>query len=846
MLMRRTIILVVCMLLTDQASAQRRLTVHNQADTKAIAVERGWLTRHVDASGRTIELQAIVNGTPRYYMSHNVDAADSASTDECWPGGAGGLNLTGAGVTLGIWDGGAVYTTHGEFQGRAVQMDGAVDPSTHATHVAGTMIAGGTWPGNPTYPAGCSKGMAHGATLHCHDWNNDVSEVSAAAAAGLRISNHSYGLVTGWVYGDFGQGENWYWFGDTTVSAVEDHHFGRYSSTSRSWDQLARANVYYLCVKSAGNDRNDYPGDGAGHYYINPATENWAWSTAQRDPDGDYDCTSHAGIAKNCLTVGAVNDIGGGYGAPGDVQMTTFSSWGPADDGRIKPDIVANGYQLFSSYSRDGAQDFWAVSSGTSMSSPSMSGSLGLLIEHWRQTHPSADDMRSATLKALVIHTADESGDADGPDYKFGWGLLNTLGAARTITEDVNESLTISEWTRQNGDAAFEIEVSTNGTDDELRVTLCWTDPAGTPPADTLDNPAQMLVNDLDLRVESAPDTFLPWILDPADPAAAAATGDNSTDNVEQVVIDNPGVGDFTIRVTHKGALQDGQQAFSLIITGGTTNDCNGNGTPDADDLANCDGSLWCSDCNENGILDACEADSDGDGVIDDCDECHGYDDNADSDGDGKPNGCDNCAYVANAGQLDTDADGQGDACDNCPDIPNADQGDVDADGVGNACDNCLFTPNSDQRDSDGDGVGDACETAEPPPEEEDPDDNADQDDSTPSDPVEDDASDESGTPVDSEDTSTPENIEDTLGPPPVAVCGFGVVSVMPLMFCGLVWMKQGRCTRRSLLLCQCCFDGFNPRSRGLQSARSFGKGDFYSARSFEKSKSYSSRRRAD
>jgi len=82
----------------------------------------------------------------------------------------------------------------------------------------------------------------------------------------------------------------------------------------------------------------------------------------------------------------------------------------------------------------------------------------------------------------------------------------------------------------------------------------------------------------------------------------------------------------------------------------------------------------------------------------------------ADSDGDGIPNNVDNCPSVANPAQTDTDADGIGDACDNCRTVANPTQVDADADGLGDACDNCPAVANPLQTDSDADGVGDACD----------------------------------------------------------------------------------------------------------------------------------------
>lgn len=120
-------------------------------------------------------------------------------------------------------------------------------------------------------------------------------------------------------------------------------------------------------------------------------------------------------VAKNILTVGAVNDVNGGYlplQGPASVQMTGFSSYGPTDDGRIKPDLVANGWLLLSTW---GEPNYFAVIAGTSMAAPSVAGSLLLVQEHYEDMHGSDDFMRAATLKALAIHSADETGAADGP-----------------------------------------------------------------------------------------------------------------------------------------------------------------------------------------------------------------------------------------------------------------------------------------------------------------------------------------------------------------------------------------------------------------------------------------------
>ena len=150
-------------------------------------------------------------------------------------------------------------------------------------------------------------------------------------------------------------------------------------------------------------------------------------------PDGNggtgYDIIGSWGTAKNILTVGAVNDVNG-YTNPGGVRMSSFSGWGPTDDGRIKPDIVGNGVSVLSAGSS--APDAYSVLQGTSMSAPGVAGSMLLLQQMYSRLHR-GDFMYSSTLKALVIHTAFEAGTANGPDYSFGWGLMNTEGAANHI-----------------------------------------------------------------------------------------------------------------------------------------------------------------------------------------------------------------------------------------------------------------------------------------------------------------------------------------------------------------------------------------------------------------------------
>ena len=507
--------------------------------------------RVVKPDGTTYELIRFEGNRPIYYMTNNLNAAHTTRASRVWPGGSAGLSLNGSGVLLGIWDGGSVRATHQEFGGRAVVRDGS-GTSGHGTHVGGTMIAAGV--------DADAKGGSFAATLDSYDWNDDMAEMAAAAAAGLRISNHSYGLVTGW-----NNNGGWRWWGNATVDQQEAHQFGFYDAEARGWDDICFNAPYYLPLKSAGNDRGEGPSlasQPTGEFWNGSA---WVPNTVVRNLDGNntgYDSISSAGVAKNSFTVGAVDDAVN-YTGPGSVAMSSFSCWGPTDDGRVKPDIVANGINLYSTTS--GANDSYGGASGTSMATPNASGSLGLLVQHHRGLFAGAD-MRAATLKGLAIHTADECGPSDGPDYSFGWGLLNIEAAAAIITQKSTWADALAERTLADGDE-FQTVYHSDGTE-PIKITLSWTDPAGTVGANALNNRTPKLVNDLDIRIEKDGTTYSPWVLDPDNPSAAATTGDNIRDNVEQIVIPAPAEGDYTVTVSHKNSLQGGSQAYSMIVSG--------------------------------------------------------------------------------------------------------------------------------------------------------------------------------------------------------------------------------------------------------------------------------------
>lgn len=547
---------------------EKTVDADERAELEDRAQALGLPLRRELADGTVLALQGFRGKRPIYYITDNLNAADTISTDEVHAGGSLGLALDGAGETLLEWDSSSARLTHQELTGRVVNLDGA-SSGTHSSHVAGTMIASGV--------NGNAKGMAPAADLVSYDFNSDEAEMAAEQLNPdpIKVSNHSYGFITGWRFNFFGDGL-WVWFGDVQISTVEDQVFGYYLVNAQTWDQIAYDSPYYLMVKSAGNDRGDGPGGTVSHWHFDSSAggNQFVMATDSHPQDGDttgWDTIGGGvGTAKNILTVGAVNDIPGGWTQPSDVVMSSFSGWGPTDDGRIKPDVVANGVSLLSS--SNSSDVAYTSLSGTSMSTPNTSGSMALLHQHANNLF--GNYFKAATMKGLILHTASEAGNP-GPDYVFGWGLVNTAGAADVLSAQAGANpyfFHLMEETLADGNT-LEYTVNSDGAS-PLAVTMAWTDVPGAVPADILDPPDAILVNDLDVRLIGPDSTvYEPWILDPANPGDAATTGDNTRDSVEQVFIATPDAGAYTLQVTHKGSLVTpveglSEQDVSLVVTG--------------------------------------------------------------------------------------------------------------------------------------------------------------------------------------------------------------------------------------------------------------------------------------
>lgn len=402
----------------------------------------------------------------------------------------GGRRYDGTGVVMGIADDGAIGP-HIDFTGRLTQYTTNFNlGNTHGDMVSG--IAVGAANLDPT-----KKGMAPGAYLHLYAISNYphvVPAVANYASLGTTITSTSYSQGNG----------------------------GVYTSDAATIDDQIRNNTMLMHVFSAGNagTANHNYGAGAG----------WGNIT------GGYKA------AKNVMAVANLRNTD---------QLENSSSRGPARDGRIKPDIAANGYNQLST----GPNNTYLVGGGTSAASPGIAGIYAQLSHAYRANNNDSVPP-SAFLKAAMLNTAEDLGNP-GPDFRFGWGRINALRAVQTIENNRFFTGNIS-----TGDSAVHaLQVPANVK--ELRIMVYWADKAG------VANATKALVNNLDLRVHApGGSVVLPWVLNPTPTVAAlnspAVRGVDTLNNVEQVTITDPTEGNYSIRV-HGTAVPFGPQRYWIV-----------------------------------------------------------------------------------------------------------------------------------------------------------------------------------------------------------------------------------------------------------------------------------------
>ncbi|MFT3845623.1 MAG: S8 family serine peptidase [Lacibacter sp.] len=242
-------------------------------------------------------------------------------------------------------------------------------------------------------------------------------------------------------------------------------------------------------------------------------------------------------VGKNSLDVGD-------YSISSD-NLNTSSSRGPVNDGRIKPEIIASGSQVTTTYYNNTYSSGW----GTSHSAPLVTGVWALLTERYKQLHSDAYP-KAALLKAVICNSGDDRGNA-GPDFSWGFGLINPRKAVEMVEQDHYFTSTASTGSLNN--QVISVPAGTK----QLKVMLYWHDKEGSPLA------ANALVNDLDLTVTDGATTYQPWILDPAPFSVSniATRGADHINNIEQVTIDNPGTS-VTVSVSGLNVPSGPQEYF--------------------------------------------------------------------------------------------------------------------------------------------------------------------------------------------------------------------------------------------------------------------------------------------
>ena len=398
-------------------------------------------------------------------------------------------NLKGDGMNIGVWDENA--SPHIDFlpAGR-MSNQSAGAPGSHGTHVSGTI--GGKGIINPM-----ARGMAPNANIFSYyGFSGDVQVAMASAIPTntLISSNHSY---------HDGLGVQ---CGVTGASAG-------YSLRARNSDINLNNFAYHLHCHSSGNAQTSC---GSG------------WGTI----------TGTGKAAKNNVVVANITSA---------EAISGSSSFGPVHDGRVKPELSAMGTNVLSTYT---PLNTYGTISGTSMSTPGITGTLALLAQRYKQLNANALPP-STLIKNIACNTAIDLG-TEGPDYRFGFGRINALAAVKILEQNRYVLNTVATGSNNNVNITIPAGAS------KVNVMLTWNDPAAA------SNSSIALVNNLDLSVINGATVFLPWILNPLSPAAMATKATDNISNIEQVTITNPVAGNYTLKVNGTAITTGASQGYAL------------------------------------------------------------------------------------------------------------------------------------------------------------------------------------------------------------------------------------------------------------------------------------------
>lgn len=402
---------------------------------------------------------------------------------------AAGRKYNGSSVISAIGDDG-IIGPHIDYTGRINQTTMTQNTGDHGDHCSGIMMGAGNL--NPK-----ERGQAWGTFLYVYQYPDNLNDADAGYDNfGIRVNSSSY----------------------------SDGCNAGYTSFAQQCDIQTRLRPEMILSFSAGNQG----GVNCGYYT----------GTAYGNITGGHK------IGKNVITAAALNANDG---------ITTYSSRGPAADGRTEPKVSAVGDNVNSTVS----PNTYANNSGTSMSCPAVSGVLVQLYDCYKKNNGNVTP-QSALIKAILMNTCDDLGNA-GPDFVYGYGRVNAYKGALAIEN--NQYMTDS--LSQGDSATFTLNVPANVA--QIKAMLYWHDYEGALAS------APSLVNDLDFTVtDDMGVNHLPLVLDPT-PAAAnlsalAVPNVDHLNNEEQVVIDNPGAGTYTLKVKGYNVPQ-GTQPFYVVYS---------------------------------------------------------------------------------------------------------------------------------------------------------------------------------------------------------------------------------------------------------------------------------------
>ncbi len=279
--------------------------------------------------------------------------------------------------------------------------------------------------------------------------------------------------------------------------------------TSLAQDIDEQNNIYpnLIHVFSAGNNGTSDCGYGAGS----------GWGNV----------TGGHKQAKNVIAVANLTATGG---------LANSSSRGPAADGRIKPDIGAKGTNVYSTY----PNYTYNTITGTSMACPGIAGVMGQLYQAYKELN-GGQNPPSALMKCILLNSADDIGNP-GPDFKNGWGEVNAYRAVKILESTNYDNGSIS----QGSSNTHLISVPANTK--KIKVMVYWHDKEASTSASI------SLVNDINIQLgDPNGNSYNPWVLDPTPSASIldqnAIRGIDNLNNMEQITIDNPTAGNYTLTV---------------------------------------------------------------------------------------------------------------------------------------------------------------------------------------------------------------------------------------------------------------------------------------------------------